>query len=417
MRPRRNGGFPEPFDPYQVDFNYTEANAWQYSMFVPQDMITLRRYLGGKDSLQQWLNNLFFNRTQTTGREQADITGLIGQYAQGNEPSHHVAYLYELITAKDTIYSIPDVLTEIIDQFYTDKPDGLCGNEDCGQMSAWLIWAMRKKYPLNIHCNIQALSGRYSVLNEAAIGQYSNIATDLIVPVPIIMGPQTSFTKKSEIRIYNAEPDTRTKVTLKEEGMEDKVFIYTEPFSVYNSCEIIAYSEKEGYLKSKSSRATFIKRNDKRKMISSSEYDQQYAAGGDESMIDGMRGGDDFRTQHWQGFNGKDVEFVIDLGESNEITYLGLSCYQEIKPWIWMPSQVLFYGSRDGINFRPLGATKSDVAIDDERITRKEISLTIPAEKMRYVKIVAKPAFDVIPSWHLGAGGKPWIFVDEVIVR
>jgi hypothetical protein len=57
------------------------------------------------------------------------------------------------------------------------------------------------------------------------------------------------------------------------------------------------------------------------------------------------------------------------------------------------------------------------VAQNDERITRKEIGITIPAEKMRYVKIVAKPAFDVIPSWHLGAGGKPWIFVDEVVVR
>lgn len=417
MRPRRNGGFPEPFDPYQVDFNYTEANAWQYSMFVPHDMVTLRRYLGGKDSLQAWLNDLFFNSTQTTGREQADITGLIGQYAQGNEPSHHVAYLYELITAQDTIYSIPDVLTEIVDQFYTDKPDGLCGNEDCGQMSAWLIWAMRKKYPLNIHCNLQALSGRYNVMNEAAIGQYSNIASDLIVPVPIIMGPQTSFTKKSEVKIFNAEPDTRTKVTIREEGLEDKVFIYSEPFSISNSCEIIAWSEKEGYLKSKTSTAKFVKRNDKRKMISTSSYDQQYAAGGDESLIDGMRGGDDFRTQHWQGFNGKDVEFVVDLGESSEITYLALSCYQEIKPWIWMPSQVLFYASRDGINFRPLGASKSEVAIDDYRITQKEIGITIPAEKMRYVKIVAKPAFESIPSWHLGAGGKPWIFVDEVIVK
>ena len=134
-------------------------------------------------------------------------------------------------------------------------------------------------------------------------------------------------------------------------------------------------------------------------------------------MIDGMRGGDDFRTQHWQGFQGKDVEFVIDLSESNEVTYVGLSCYQEIKPWIWMPSQVLFYGSRDGINFRPLGAAKSEVAADDTRIKRDEIGIVIPAEKMRYVKVIAKPAFENIPAWHLGAGGKPWIFVDEILVK
>lgn len=417
MRPRRNGGFPEPFDPYQVDFNYTEANSWQYSLFVPHDITTLRRYMGGKDSLQVWLNDLFFNSTENTGREQADITGLIGQYAQGNEPSHHVAFLYEIIQSQDTVYSVPDVITEIIDRYYTNEPDGLCGNEDCGQMSAWLIWALRKQYPLNIHCSIRAHSGRFGYENEAAIGQYSNILSELITPVPIIMGPQTSFTEKSTISVFNAEPGTRTKVKLIEEGNPEKTFIYTEPFSISSTCEITAWSEKESYSKSKISTAKFVKRSDNRKVVSISGYDQQYSAGGDVAVIDGMRGGNDFRTQHWQGFQGKDVEVVLDLGISNEVSHLGISCYQEIKPWIWMPSQVTFFGSRDGFNFRPLGTAKSDLEITDTNVFIREISIDIAPEKMRYVKIIAKPVFAEIPKWHLGSGGKPWIFIDEVIVR
>ncbi len=99
MEPRYNGGWKTTFKPEEVTFDYTEANAWQYSLFVPQDVAGLTDLLGGRDSLEAWLDRLFTASSETSGREQADITGLIGQYAHGNEPSHHMAYLYNFTNA------------------------------------------------------------------------------------------------------------------------------------------------------------------------------------------------------------------------------------------------------------------------------------------------------------------------------
>lgn len=136
MRARKNGGWFSPFAPQEVNNNYTEGNSWQYSFFVPQDIQGMIKFYGGPAKLEQKLDELFTTSSQTTGREQADITGLIGQYAQGNEPSHHMAYLYNYIgkPEKSGIY-----LDKILNELYKPAPDGLSGNEDCGQMSAWYV--------------------------------------------------------------------------------------------------------------------------------------------------------------------------------------------------------------------------------------------------------------------------------------
>ena len=94
MRPRVNGGWLSPFDPKEVNNHFTEANAWQYSMYVPHDILGLMDKLGGVNATEKHLDSLFGTDSRTTGRDQADISGLIGQYAHGNEPSHHMAYLY-----------------------------------------------------------------------------------------------------------------------------------------------------------------------------------------------------------------------------------------------------------------------------------------------------------------------------------
>jgi predicted alpha-1,2-mannosidase len=134
MRAKMNGRWFTPFDPREVNFNFTEANSWQYSFFVPQDIDGLIKIMGGKDAFEKKLDSLFNTTSETTGREQSDITGLIGQYAHGNEPSHHMAYLYDYIGKP---WKTQQQVRQIMDEFYTNNPDGLCGNEDCGQMSAW----------------------------------------------------------------------------------------------------------------------------------------------------------------------------------------------------------------------------------------------------------------------------------------
>lgn len=136
MRPRLNGRWLTPFNPREVNNHFTEANSWQYSFFVPHDVNGHIKALGGDEQYCAKLDALFTAPEQTTGRTQADITGLIGQYAHGNEPSHHIPYLY-LYAGQP--WKTQERVRQILETMYSDAPDGLCGNEDCGQMSAWYV--------------------------------------------------------------------------------------------------------------------------------------------------------------------------------------------------------------------------------------------------------------------------------------
>jgi predicted alpha-1,2-mannosidase len=144
IQPRRNGGWYAPFNPKEVNNHFTEANAWQYTFYVPHELEALIDAMGGPAKFEQKLDELFTTSSETTGREQADITGLIGQYAHGNEPSHHMAYLYNYIGKPEkTEFRI----NQILNTMYINSPDGLAGNEDCGQMSAWYVFSSMGFYP------------------------------------------------------------------------------------------------------------------------------------------------------------------------------------------------------------------------------------------------------------------------------
>jgi putative alpha-1,2-mannosidase len=137
MQAHVNGAWKTPFDPNEVDQKiYVEGNAWQYTFFVPQDVEGLMTQMGGSDKFAAKLDEMFTTTAKLTGTELPDITGLIGMYAHGNEPSHHLAYLFNFTNTPDKTQLY---LNRIFNDFYTEKPDGLTGNEDCGQMSAWYI--------------------------------------------------------------------------------------------------------------------------------------------------------------------------------------------------------------------------------------------------------------------------------------
>ncbi len=144
MRPR-NDGFLSPFDPFEVNHHYTEGNSWQYSFYVPQDLSGQMKLLGGKEKLAAFLDSLFSASTKLTGHKQPDITGLIGQYVHGNEPSHQIAYEYNYAGQP---WKTQAMVRRIMNEMYRDQPDGLAGNEDCGQMSAWYIFSALGFYPV-----------------------------------------------------------------------------------------------------------------------------------------------------------------------------------------------------------------------------------------------------------------------------
>lgn len=145
IQPKENGRFLPNFDPKQIDINYTEGNGWQYTFYVPQDMNTLIDLMGGDKAFCKKLDDCFSSKDKTTGRNQADVTGLIGQYAHGNEPSQHMAFLYSYA---GQAYKTQKLVRTIMQTLYSDKPNGVCGNDDCGQMSAWFVINCLGFYPV-----------------------------------------------------------------------------------------------------------------------------------------------------------------------------------------------------------------------------------------------------------------------------
>ncbi|MGN7833797.1 GH92 family glycosyl hydrolase [Pseudoxanthomonas sp. 22568] len=149
MRARkRDGTFREPFDPSASGYgtDYTEGNAWQYSWYVPQDVAGLARAYGGEDKLLARLDQVFEAKVDPKiFAHMEDITGLIGWYAHGNEPSHHVAYLY---AHAGQPWRTQARLGAIMASQYAPRPDGLAGNDDLGQMSAWYVFTALGFYPV-----------------------------------------------------------------------------------------------------------------------------------------------------------------------------------------------------------------------------------------------------------------------------
>ncbi|WP_232494241.1 GH92 family glycosyl hydrolase [Novosphingobium kaempferiae] len=167
LRARKaDGSFRTPFDPTAINYgsDYTEGNAWQYSWFVPQDQAGLFRMLGGEAKVMQRLDAMFdFDNSKIDYSHAEDISGLIGQYIHGNEPSHHVAYLYAYAGAP---WRTQERLKQIVDSQYKPTPDGLSGNDDLGQMSAWLVFTSLGFYPVTPGAN-QYVIGRPFVSHAA----------------------------------------------------------------------------------------------------------------------------------------------------------------------------------------------------------------------------------------------------------
>lgn len=150
IRPKlEDGSWRTPYDPARSIHtvgDFCEGNGWQYTFFAPQDPYGLIGLFGGDKPFTTKLDNFFTNNDSMGEGASSDITGLIGQYAHGNEPSHHVAYLYAYAGEQ---WKTAEKVRFIMDEFYTDKPDGIIGNEDCGQMSAWYLLSSMGLYQVN----------------------------------------------------------------------------------------------------------------------------------------------------------------------------------------------------------------------------------------------------------------------------
>jgi len=150
MRPKSiNGSWKTPFDPFESKHNrgdYTEGNGWQYTWLVPQDVKGLIQLFGSDEKFCKKLDSLFIASGDMGKFASSDISGLIGMYAHGNEPSHHVAYMYVYAGQQ---WKTAEKVRQVMQQFYTAHPEGLAGNEDCGAMSSWYVMSAMGFYPVS----------------------------------------------------------------------------------------------------------------------------------------------------------------------------------------------------------------------------------------------------------------------------
>ncbi|MEI7982747.1 MAG: GH92 family glycosyl hydrolase, partial [Bacteroidota bacterium] len=477
MRAKSNGTWFSPFDPAEVNFNYTEANAWQYTFYVPQDIEVLMALMGGHDRFAARLDELFTADSKTTGREQSDITGLIGQYAHGNEPSHHMAYLYDYAGQP---WKTQELVHRICNDFYKNSPDGLIGNEDCGQMSAWYIFSACGFYPVtpgsgtyaigtpvfpnvtiklgngktfsvrtkyageqNFYIQSASLNGKPysrcyishedimkggelsftmgSTPNKAwGVGMNaappSRIGDYLIIPSPSVDLGQPTFLDSTMVSISCPIESAYILYTLDGSDPTLKSAVYQQPFKFRKTTTLKAFAYKPDMPRSFTMEARFVKIPRNRRIILHTAYAGQYAAGGDLALIDFSRGSEDFRTGKWQGYEGVDLDAVVDLGTEQPVKKISLGCYQQQSAWIFMPREVSFFFSWDGTNFTPAGVVQNDIPENDEGVKIKDFSLTLKGEKVRYIRVVAKNR-GVCPDGHPGAGKKAWIFMDEITIE
>jgi hypothetical protein len=476
MRARSNGNWVEPFDPREVTLGFTEANSWQYTFFAPHDVSGLIKLMGGRRKFTQKIDQLFAADSRTTGREQVDITGLIGQYAHGNEPSHHMAYLYNYAGQP---WKTQSRVHQIMKEFYKPEPDGLIGNEDCGQMSAWYVFSAAGFYPVtpgstvyaigsplfaevrfnlengkqfvvrapgisdrNVYIQSATLNGKpyrrsFLLHNDLMAGgelvfqlgprpnfrwgtgagnePVSRVDGPEIVPVPVIKAAGKTFRDRLEISVAPIGGKT-VHYTLDGSEPNSNSPRFTKPFVITTSKTVKAFAIDADGTRSLVASAKFNRIPHDWKITLESKYSSQYTGGGDFALIDGLRGTTNWSGGGWQGYQGKDFVAVIDLGNVQTVSKIGAGFLQDMGSWIWMPASVHFNFSTDGTFYGPVVTIVNDLPDREGRTVMKDFVKTIPPQNARYIRIRAVN-FGKIPSWHPGSGGDAWIFVDEIIVN
>ena len=478
MRARLHGHWFTPFDPAEVNFHYTEANAWQYNFFVPHDVDGLMRLHGGRAAFAAKLDSMFAADSRLRGTQQADVTGLIGQYAHGNEPSHHMAYLYALAGQP---WKTQALVRRICNVLYADRPDGLPGNEDCGQMSAWYVWSALGLYPVDpasgryvlgsplfrratvrlgngkrlvvlaegdvaSHAYVQSarLHGRpldrawvtwneitrggelaFTMGPEPAMqwgsaeqpgpGQGQAPEVVAVVPAPHVARGDRLFAGTTDVALACADPTARIAYAMDGAEPDASTAASACNFRLHRTTHVRAVAVR-GAARSPVVDLHFFARDPNRHVQLGSRYTPRYGAGGDGALVDGLRGRANFRLGAWQGFQGQDLQATIDLGRVQELRGLALGCLQDTRSWIVLPTAVEFTVSEDGRHFESAGVATHDIPDRDLEVQTHDLAVGFAPLRARFIRVHAR-SYGPLPDWHPGRGGDSFIFVDELVIH
>jgi hypothetical protein len=354
-----------------------------------------------------------------------------------------------------------------MDQFYKPAPDGLIGNEDCGQMSAWYVFSAAGFYPVtpgstiyaigsplfpevrfnfengqsfvvkargaseqNVYIQSATLNGkRYEksylehgdviaggelVLSMGSqpsrrwgvgLKPVAQIAGSEIVPVPVVRAPSKVF--KGQLRIELQDLGRSNSLYYTTDGSEpsSKSTSFVKPFVIDRDTTVKAIAIDARGDHSAIVTATFHRMSHDWSLRLLSDYSPQYTGGGDAALVDGLRGTMNWTSGAWQGYWEKDLVAVVDLGSVQQVSKVGAGFLQDIGSWIWFPRRVEIELSLDGKNFRRVVSIENDGPASADGATIRDFTQTIAPQNARYVRLRA-----------VNSGKNTWIFADEILI-
>ncbi|HJV21343.1 MAG TPA: GH92 family glycosyl hydrolase, partial [Holophagaceae bacterium] len=476
FHPRANGMWLEPFNLNAVTFHFTEATPWQYAFAAPQAMSAFVARLGGPEALDRRLDGLFAASSAIEGWEEEDVTGLVGQYAHGNEPSHHIAYLYPYAGKP---WKTQARVRDLMAAMYANRPDGLAGNEDCGQMSAWYVFSALGFYPVapgrpeyvigsplfpearlhlpggrtftirarrsdpgNPYVQSARLNGRTHGQPRLAHGDLlrggvldfemgpqpsrwgaaplgDDSVAEAVVPAPTASG-EALFQGRTGITFASA-PGTVLHVT--SDGTDPRgAPAWTAARLELDHDATLRFRARRGDAWSPEVQTRIQRLPDFPTLTLASPLHPAFRARGPLSLIDGLHGTTDFRAGNWVGVFGQDLRATLDLGEVKEVHEATLGCLQDPYTWTYLPEEVRVELSEDGVTWRFAGAATTPAELkrygphlhDGKTLTHP---YAVPLSgRARYVRVVAV-SLRTIPKGSWREGSPCFLCADELIVK
>ncbi|RYF91222.1 MAG: glycoside hydrolase family 92 protein [Chitinophagaceae bacterium] len=475
IRGKVQGFWYAPFKAGEINNFFTEGNSWHYSFAAPHDVSGLIKLYGGRQQFAAKAYDLFYSKEPMSGRDQADVTGLIGQYAQGNEPSHHMAYLFNYAGQP---WHTQALVSRITKAFYRNTPDGLIGNEDCGQMSAWYIFSAMGFYPVTPGSGTYALgtpvfdevklhlengktftitarnlSGKNfyvknMLLNGRQYGKTYISSVDFeyggsmvfemdgkpnyrrgvnAVDMPLAKTTDETFVAAPYFEMSSNKIKDSLTVVLKSIDVDAEIYYsieevgeaaafhhYTKPFVLRNAAVVKYYAARKKF-KSPVNSQQFYKVVTDRTITVNAEVHPMYTAGGADALIDGITGTTNWKTGEWQSYFDQDFEAIIDFKKQRTFSYVAMHVLQDVSPWIIFPSEVQWEVSSDGKNFTPVISIKNSIDASQDAVQVQELGAAVNASG-RYIRVKAING-GKLPAWHESAGQPSHLFVDELIIK
>jgi len=386
-----------------------------------------------------------------------------------------MAYLYPFVSEP---WKTQQKVHQILNTLYHNNPDGLSGNEDCGQMSAWAVLSAIGFYPVtpgtdyyvigtpwfnkvtinlengktfeikangvsanNFYIKSASLNGKnhnaatlkhadimnggelvFIMSNQPnkkwGVGEknepVTQISDNLIVPAPAIIDATKSFKDKKNITL-SGPLGSQIFYNITDADGTTTSQPYTAPFTIDNTSTIQIYAQNNGSVSSVV-KSEFVKMTDDKDIKLTFEPANQYSSGGANNLVDGIRCSPDFRIGGWLGFEKVNLEAIIDLRQIKQVSTFGAGFFQDINAWIFFPSKIEFFVSDNGTDYRSVKAINNDVPLTQEGGILKTFEVQVKPVNARFVKMIATNIGNCPPG-HKGNGGPAWIFSDEIIVK